>query len=159
MNLNPSVHAFFRYLLFLFLDLIAAESLVVLISSLIPVFVAALAITAFANGLFMSAGGFLVNPSILEPFYRDFFYQFDYQRYAFEGLVKNEFSGRVYRCGSGCKCMYQTQLSSQCKISGQGVIDYLGYGQIDMAEWAGILIVISIVMRLITWVVLYVRAK
>ena len=72
-GLNPSATSFFRYLLFLFLDLLAAESLVVLICAIVPIFVAALAITAFANGLFMSTGGFLVSPSVLEPVYVYFF--------------------------------------------------------------------------------------
>ena len=45
MHLNPSATAFFRYLCFLFLDLIAAESLVVLVAALVPIFVAALALT------------------------------------------------------------------------------------------------------------------
>jgi hypothetical protein len=47
--------------MWLFLDLIAAESLVVLISSIFPVFVISLALTAFANGLWMSVDGFMVS--------------------------------------------------------------------------------------------------
>ena len=151
--------AFILYLLFLFLDLIVAESLVVLVCSLIPNFVAALAITAFANGLFMSAGGFLVNPSILQPFYYYSFYQFNYQRYVFEGLVRNEFENRVYECDHECHCMYNTDLANKCNISGQGIIDYLGYSQVHIAEWAGILIAVTVVMRLIGWSILFWRAK
>eukprot|EP00271_Cylindrocystis_brebissonii_P022079 TRINITY_DN828_c0_g1_i1.p1 TRINITY_DN828_c0_g1~~TRINITY_DN828_c0_g1_i1.p1 ORF type:complete len:598 (-),score=96.49 TRINITY_DN828_c0_g1_i1:859-2652(-) len=157
-NLHQTTEAFFLYFMFLFLDLLAAEALVVLVSSLIPIFVASLAITAFANGLFMSSGGFLVAPSILEPVYKNFFYQIDYQRYTFEGLMKNEFGGRTYTCDSTCHCMYQTDLAGACKISGQGVIDYLGYGGVDMAKWAGILIACAVVMRLMSWGVLYLRA-
>lgn len=56
-NFRPSAEAFFTWIMWLFLDLIAAESLVVLISSLIPIFVVALAGTAFANGLWMCTGG------------------------------------------------------------------------------------------------------
>ena len=65
--------------MWLFLDLIAAESLVVLISSLFPNFVIALALTAFANGLWMSVGGFLVTPTILNVFWRYVFHYIDYQ--------------------------------------------------------------------------------
>ena len=61
-NFQPTASAFFTYVLWLFLDLLAAESLVVLLSSIFPNFVVALALTAFANGLWMSVGGFLVSP-------------------------------------------------------------------------------------------------
>ncbi|KAL8911081.1 MAG: hypothetical protein Q9171_003671, partial [Xanthocarpia ochracea] len=58
-NFRPSASAFFTWVMWLFLDLLAGESLVVLVSSLFPNFVIALALTAFANGLWMSVGGFL----------------------------------------------------------------------------------------------------
>lgn len=64
--------------MWLFLDLLAGEALVVLISSIFPNFVVALALTAFANGLWMSVGGFLVSPTILNPFWRYVFHYLDY---------------------------------------------------------------------------------
>ncbi|KAL8681770.1 MAG: hypothetical protein Q9186_002159 [Xanthomendoza sp. 1 TL-2023] len=86
-NFRPSASAFFIWVMWLFLDLLAGESLVVLISSLFPNFVIALALTAFANGLWMSVGGFLVSPE---------------QSYVFQGMMVNEFAHRTYRCGEGC---------------------------------------------------------
>ena len=77
-NFRPTGAAFFTWVMWLFLDLLAAESLVVLISSIFPVFVIALALTAFANGLWMSVGGFLVSPSILNPFWKYVFHFIDY---------------------------------------------------------------------------------
>jgi len=55
---DPTGMAFFRWIMYLFLDLLCAETLVVLLSSLAPIFVVALALTAFANGLWMCVGGF-----------------------------------------------------------------------------------------------------
>ncbi|KAF7577405.1 CcmA, ABC-type multidrug transport system, ATPase component [Pyrenophora tritici-repentis] len=52
-NFNPTAEGFWMWVLWLFLDLLAAESLVVFLASLIPIFVVALAATAFANGLWM----------------------------------------------------------------------------------------------------------
>lgn len=43
--------AFFTWVLWLFLDLLAAESLVVLLASIFPIFVISLALVAFSNGL------------------------------------------------------------------------------------------------------------
>jgi hypothetical protein len=76
---QPTAEAFFTWIMWLFLDLVAAESLVVLISSLFPNFVVALALTAFANGLWMSVGGFLVPPNILNVFWYYAFSYIDYQ--------------------------------------------------------------------------------
>lgn len=78
-NFQPTAKAFFTWVMWLFLDLVAAESLVVLVSSLFPVFVIALALVAFANGLWMSVGGFLVSPTILNPFWKYVFHYIDYQ--------------------------------------------------------------------------------
>ncbi|TAQ83965.1 hypothetical protein B7494_g7711 [Chlorociboria aeruginascens] len=78
-NFRPTATAFFTWIMWLFLDLVAAESLVVLISSLFPSFVISLALIAFANGLWMSVGGFLVSPKVLNVFWRYVFHYIDYQ--------------------------------------------------------------------------------
>ncbi|KAL8750914.1 MAG: hypothetical protein Q9199_006772 [Rusavskia elegans] len=77
-NFRPSASGFFTWVMWLFLDLLAGESLVVLMSSLFPNFVIALALTAFANGLWMSVGGFLVSPKVLNVFWRYVFHYIDY---------------------------------------------------------------------------------
>ncbi len=77
-NFRPDASAFYTYLMWLFLDLLAGESLVIFMSSLFPNFVVALALIAFANGLWMSVGGFLVSPKILNPFWRYVFHYIDY---------------------------------------------------------------------------------
>ena len=78
-NFRPSGTAFMTWIMWVFLDLVAAESLVVLVSSIFPIFVVALAIVAFANGLWMSVGGFLVTPTVLNVFWRYVFHYIDYQ--------------------------------------------------------------------------------
>jgi hypothetical protein len=90
--------------MWLFLDLIAAESLVVLVASIFPNFVISLALVAFSNGLWMCVGGFLVSPTILNPFWKYVFHYIDYQvrelipiapcfsrRNRFEGLLTRIF--------------------------------------------------------------------
>jgi ABC-type multidrug transport system permease subunit len=78
-NFRPTGDGFFVYLGWLFADLIAAESLVVLFASAFPIFVVALALVAFANGLWMSVGGFLVSPKVLNVFWRTWARHIDYQ--------------------------------------------------------------------------------
>jgi len=80
-NFQPTAQAFFMWIMWLFLDLVAAESLVVLVSSIFPNFVISLALTAFANGLWMSVNGFMVSPKLLNVFWRYVFHYIDYQAY------------------------------------------------------------------------------
>ena len=85
MNLRHGAIPFWTYLAVLYLDLIAAEALVVLISSVFPIFVVALAATAFANGLLMTVSGYLIDSSVLNVFWKYTFYQIGYHRYAIMG--------------------------------------------------------------------------
>ena len=87
-NFRPTAGAFFTWVMWLFLDLLAGESLVVLVSSIFPIFVVALALIAFANGLWMCVGGFLVSPEILNPFWKYVFHYIDYvsHRSCFPGI-------------------------------------------------------------------------
>jgi hypothetical protein len=147
--------------MWIFLDLLAAESLVVLLSALFPTFVIALALVAFANGLWMSTGGFLVSPTILNVFYKYVFHYWDYQKWVFEGMMVNEFSERVYECArlaSGrCNCMYRTDLADQCLIRGQGVLDQYGYTPGYLGRNVGIMLGIIAGYRLAGWIVLKLR--
>ncbi|KAL0473275.1 ABC transporter [Neurospora intermedia] len=164
-NFQPTATAFFTWVFWLFCDLLAAESLVVFMSSLFPSFVISLALVAFANGLWMSVDGFMVQPTILNVFYKYVFHYWDYQKYVFENMMINEFKDRVYTCGklpegmtgvngSNCQCMYQTDLADQCLIRGQGVLDQYGYKPGKQGRDIGIMFCIIVGWRLAAWVVL-----
>ncbi|KAG9241223.1 P-loop containing nucleoside triphosphate hydrolase protein [Calycina marina] len=154
---EPTANAFFMWIMWLFLDLVAAESLVVLMSSLMPNFVVALTLTAFANGLWMSVGGFLVPPSILNDFWYYGFSFIDYQRWVFQGMMVNQFQNQTYSCDADCNCIYQTALASECKIAGSGVLEEYGYKTGLNGTWVGILIGIIAGYRLLGWAALAFR--
>lgn len=163
-NFRPDASAFFTFIMWLFLDLVAAESLVVFVTSIFPVFVVALALTAFANGLWMSVGGFLVNPTILNVFWKYWARYIDYQSYVFQGMMVNEFSQRVFDCspaGSGspteCMCMYPSRLQDQCRIDGRVILQSYGYHEGRTGLWAGILLCIVLGYRFLTLAVLVLR--
>ncbi|KAK3692840.1 P-loop containing nucleoside triphosphate hydrolase protein [Podospora appendiculata] len=159
-NLQPTAPAFFTWVFWLFLDLLAAESLVVLMTSLFPSFVISLALVAFANGLWMSVDGFMVPPTVLNVFWRYGFHFWDYQKYVFENMMINEFRDRVYTCAStgpapgDCQCMWQTDLADRCLIRGQGVLDQYGYKPGYMGKDVGIMMGIIVGYRIAAWVVL-----
>ena len=159
-NFRPTAQAFFTWIMWLFLDLLAAESLVVLISSLVPIFVVALAATAFANGLWMCTGGFLVPPQQLNPFWRYVFHYIDYQSYVFQGMMVNEFGSRNYNCAmvnGQCSCLYNSDLADQCMIEGSAILHNYGYKTGETGKWVGIMIAIILVYRLLGWLILYIR--
>ncbi|KAL4861518.1 hypothetical protein BDV12DRAFT_203929 [Aspergillus spectabilis] len=156
-NFRPTAPAFFTWVMWLFLDLVAAESLVVFVTSIFPNFVIALALVAFANGLWMSVGGFLVSPNILNPFWNYVFHYIDYQAYVFQGMMVNEFSDRIYTCAPGCNCMYQTDLAEQCQIRGTGVLEAYGYATDRTGKWVGILVGIIAGYRLLGYSALALR--
>lgn len=153
-NFRPAADAFFTWVMWVFLDLVAAESLVVFVAAACPTFVVALALVAFANGLWMCVNGFMVQPTLLNAFYRYVFSYWDYQRYVFEGMMVNEFSGRAYGCGEACRCMYESELEEQCLVAGEGVLAQYGYEAGHMGRNVGIMIAIIAGYRIAGWLVL-----
>jgi ABC-type multidrug transport system permease subunit len=160
-NFRPTFSAFMTWVLWLFLDLVAAESLVVLVSSIFPVFVVALAVAAFANGLWMAVDGFLVPMATLNVFWKYVFHYIDYQAYVFQGMLVNEFEHRVFDCAgsaeSGYQCMYQSDLASVGKIRGTAILDAFNYHTGLQGEWIGIMIGIIVGYRVLGYLVLVLK--
>ncbi|KAK3646592.1 hypothetical protein LTR56_000496 [Elasticomyces elasticus] len=153
--------AFFYFLLWLFLDLVAAESLVVLVSVIFPVFVVALAVTAFANGLWMCVDGFLVPIGTLNVFWKYVTHYIDYQAYVFQGMMVNEFRHRVYSCAKPepgvFQCMYPGDLVSVGKIRGEDVLRAFDIGTMGTSHWLAYTVVIIVGYRLLALIVLLLR--
>ncbi|KAM5356834.1 hypothetical protein ACJ41O_003480 [Fusarium nematophilum] len=160
-NFRADGSAFMLWILWLFLDLLAAESLVVLVSSIFPVFVVALAITAFANGLWMAVDGFLVPMHILNSFWKYVFHYIDYQAYVFQGMMVNEFKHRTYTCpGSeegGYQCMYVGDLNSEGKIRGTDVLGSFAIETGLEGTWIGIMIGIIAGYRILAYLALVLK--
>ena len=157
-NFRPDGSAFMMHVLWLFLDLVAAESLVVLVSVIFPIFVVSLAITAFANGLWMVTDGFLVPMTILNPFWKYVFHYIDYQAYVFQGMMVNEFKARDFDCAvgpdGGHQCMYASDLNSEGKIRGTDILKMFDINPRIEGTWVGIMIGIIAGYKLLTYLVL-----
>ena len=160
-NFEPTAAAFFSSVMWLFFDLLAAESLVVLISSAVPIFVVALAGTAFVNGVWMCAGGFLVPVRTLASFWRYGFHYIDYQSYVFQGMMVNEFANRNYTCAvsanGACECLYKSELSELCLLPGTAVLQQYGISLNSSARNVGALIGIIAGIRVLCWLTLYLK--
>jgi len=160
-SFQPTAGAFWLWVFWLFLDLVAAESLVVLVSSVFPVFVVALAITAFANGLWMCVDGFLVPLTTLNVFWKYMFHYIDYQAYVFQGMLVNEFQDRTYDCAGSAKtgyhCMYDSDLASTGKIRGTAILEAFNYRTGLEGTWIGIMIGIIAGYRILGYLVLVLK--
>jgi hypothetical protein len=157
-NFRPSGSGFLIYIMWTFLNLLAAESLVVFIASLFPNFIGALALSAMTNGIWMACNGFMVSPDALNPFWHYAFYYINYQAYVFRGLAFNEFAERSYSCNQQCYCQYDTSGRDQCQIQGLGVLEqqFRFYGG-SQGLWVGITIGIIATLRLLGWAALELR--
>ena len=130
-----------------------------LISSIIPIFVVALAATAFANGLWMCVGGFLVPMGQLNVFWKYVVHYIDYQGYVFSGLMVNQFKSTVYDCGDDGYCMYRSSLQDKGKIDGKAILDayHYGYSDGEVGKWIGIMFAIIVVYRILGYFVLVLK--
>lgn len=66
----------------------------------------------------------------LPAFWRTWAHWIDYQTYAFQLLVKNDFAGLTFGCqviDKVCSCSFTEPSAGTCAITGSGVIAELGY--------------------------------
>ncbi|KAJ3186130.1 hypothetical protein HK101_009721 [Irineochytrium annulatum] len=159
-GLQSDPSAFFRFLAFLFLAIYAAESQVVLVSALLPIFLAALAIGSFMNGFWMCVQGYFIKSISLPRFWYYSFHFMDYQTYAFELLANSDLKGVNFSCAkvdgapNGCACAYPSSTPETCTVSGSDVLSYLDIGNVSMSHWSIILIAIIVIYRILFYVVL-----
>ncbi|KAJ7462986.1 ABC-2 type transporter-domain-containing protein [Mycena latifolia] len=162
-GLHPGGGAFFRFLAFLYLAILAAESQMLIIASLLPIFVAALAIGAFVNGFWMSVGGYFIKARSLPRFWYYSFHYMDYQRYAFELLTNSDFRGLSFKCvtvvNGSCVCAYPSSAPETCTVSGADVLNYLDIGYISYGKWATIVIAITLIYRIALYFALRLRSQ
>ncbi|KAJ6529686.1 P-loop containing nucleoside triphosphate hydrolase protein [Mycena capillaripes] len=162
-GLNPGPEAFFRFLAFLYLAILAAESQMLIVASLIPIFVAALAIGAFVNGFWMSVGGYFIKARSLPRFWYYSFHYMDYQRYAFELLSSSDLRGLSFNCvtlvNGSCVCAYPSSTPDTCTVSGEDVLNYLEIGSISYGKWAAILVAITLIYRIALYFSLKARSN
>lgn len=165
-GLHPGANAFWRFVAFLYLAVLCAEAQAQVIAALVPIFIAALALTAFMNGFWMCVQGYFIKARSLPRFWYYSFHFMDFQTFAFDILVKNDLVGEVFKCNSAflpsgdCNCVYPAsaksiELYGQCRVSGQDVIDYLEFGGIPLGGYAGILVAIFVFYKLCLYLALY----
>jgi ABC-type multidrug transport system ATPase subunit len=154
-HFRPDPAAFAIWTLWTFLNLLASESLVVLVASALPDFIPALAAAAMANGIWMACNGCMVAAAALPPLWRYLAYYANYQAYVFRGLATNEFAQRAYACNDRCYCQYDTPGRGLCLVQGAGVLEQqFGFSGGSQMLWVGVTVGIIVVLRGMGWMAL-----
>lgn len=177
-GLHEGASHFFRWLAFLFLGLVAAEFQSLLVASIFPIFVVALAITAFLNGFWMVTQGYFIKAVNLPRFWyvnvsytiwKILFWSFryywahwiNYETFAFVILSYSDLSNLVFDCSGSiedntCQCSFSSSLVSQgqCAVSGDDVLRSLDYDGISMTLYAFLVVIIILVYRVLFYIVL-----
>ncbi|EST05077.1 ABC-2 type transporter [Kalmanozyma brasiliensis GHG001] len=145
---------FGKFLVFLYLGVLTAEFQALLVAAALPIFVAALAVSAFLNGFWMCVQGYFIRAANLPRFWYYWAHWIDYETYAFDLLVQNDMLGTVFACqgsvvGGDCNCAYPSSLIKQgiCAVSGEDVMHAIGIPTNTMGLYAGLLVVIMVVYR------------
>jgi hypothetical protein len=151
-----SAGAFFTWISWLYLNLLAAEGVVILSVAIIPNFVGALVVTSLLNVIAFATAGTLVPPAQLNVFYKYGFYYWNSQSYVFRGMLATQLDGVTFSCGVGCQCRYPS-LPGQCHISGERILEQYGVKMSDQGRNVAIMLAIILGYRLAAWVLLRMR--
>lgn len=135
MNMNPGAEQFFYYLLALIASLMNAEALVTAISAVVPTFIIGIALGAAIFGAYMLVCGyFLLQKDI--PGWWIWMNYIVFHKYAFEGMMANEFSGQNYTTSAG-DCTYD--YNHDGFVTGTEILSFYDYQ--DVQKWWWLLIV------------------
>jgi hypothetical protein len=116
------------------------------VASVLPNFIVALAVVAFANGLWMVVNGFMVPDTILNVFWNSWVPKIDYQNWTFRAMMFNEFHASTFSCG-GTTCAYPPGPDGT-SIPGTSVLAFYGYHSGALGDFAGYIIAIIAAYRL-----------
>ncbi|KAI8612487.1 P-loop containing nucleoside triphosphate hydrolase protein [Chytriomyces sp. MP71] len=163
MGMNSGASQFFTFLAFLWLALYVAESVVIMLAAIFPIFVAALTLASFFNGLEMVTQGYFVRRQNIPKFWLYGFHYWNYQKWSWEALLANEFTGLTFNCaqtesnGTAASCFCSIPSSAgpnACTFSGEDVLTEFGYTEISYWKCAVCLIALIVFFRLMFYVTL-----
>jgi ABC-type multidrug transport system permease subunit len=129
-GLNDKEGRFGLFLVNLFLSLLVAESLMLVLSALIPIYIIGMALGAGIFGLFMLAEGFFVLKDNI-PDYWIWAYYIAFHTYSFEMFMYTEFDGLRLKCDTAI-CAFPT---------GEDVL--ARYDMKDVKVWVDVVVLIA----------------
>ncbi|OWM76364.1 ABC transporter G family member 5 [Punica granatum] len=148
-GLNHNLMAFLHFLLFVWLILYTANSVVVCFSALVPNFIVGNSVISGVMGSFFLFSGYFITKQEI-PKYWIFMHYISLFKYPFEGFLINEFS----RSGKCLQYMFGT-----CMVTGEDVLREEGFR--EESQWRNVVIMVCyiLVYRFISYVILRIRCS
>jgi len=153
LNSDPLGERFGLFFVALFTSLYCAESVVLVVSAIVPYYIIAMAFGAGIYGMFMLGQGALVLPGNI-PDWWIWNYYIAFHSYAFEVFMWAEFDGQVFKCNSDPTAAL---IEQACRFpTGQDVLEY--YEMQDAKVWRNLVIIVAMALfyRIVFWIILHV---
>jgi ABC-type multidrug transport system permease subunit len=133
-GLRPTLPAFLKFILNLYLTFSTAQSMGLMMSIAIPNMQVALVLTPPITLFFMIMGGFYIPFDSMHPGV-EWLSWLSFARYAFTALVVNEYQGRDIPCATNDVSISIGADSGQCPLPGEDVIHSLGIQGVAESFW------------------------
>lgn len=148
-GLHSGAVPFLRWLVFLYLGVLAAEMQSLMVAAILPIFVAALAVAAFVNGFWMTTQGYFIRTDNLPRFWYYWAHFINYETYALALLVRTDFAGLSFKCVIPGQCSFPSTPQQPNVVLGHTVISTFQLDTISVGGQAAILLSIIVAYRLL----------
>ncbi|RVW78348.1 ABC transporter G family member 11 [Vitis vinifera] len=136
-GLQKGFDHFIYYSLVLFTCMMLVESLMMIVASIVPNFLMGIITGAGIQGLMILGGGFFRLPDDLpKPFWRYPLYYFSFNKYAYQGLYKNEFKGLTFP---------NDEAGGPSTISGEEILRKTWQVEMAYSKWVDLAILLGMV--------------
>ena len=136
-GLQKGFDHFIYYSLVLFTCMMLVESLMMIVASIVPNFLMGIITGAGIQGLMILGGGFFRLPDDLpKPFWRYPLYYFSFNKYAYQGLYKNEFKGLTFP---------NDEAGGASTISGEEILRKTWQVEMAYSKWVDLAILLGMV--------------
>ncbi|KAI3845464.1 hypothetical protein MKX03_023399 [Papaver bracteatum] len=137
-DLHKGLDHFLFFILVIFVSVMLVESLMMLVASMIPNYLMGIIIGAGIQGIMMLNAGFYRLPDALpNTFWKYPMYYIAFQRYANEGLYKNEFEGLSFPRNQG---------EDSSAVTGEEIIETVWKMPLSYSKWIDVLILFGMVI-------------
>ncbi|MED6211664.1 hypothetical protein PIB30_075940 [Stylosanthes scabra] len=138
-GLQRGLENFVYFAAVLFAIVLWVESLMMVVGSMFPNFVAGMSIAGGIQGLTILTGGFYRLPNDLpKPFWKYPFYYISFLKYAFQGSFKNEFEGLTFSLEQGG--------SGKTIVSGRDILTKTWQMEMGHSKWVDLGIMFGMIV-------------
>ena len=101
------------------------------------------------------AQGFFIRAKAI-PDYLIWMHWISFQKYTFEVALVNDLKDQIIQCQAGtpCFCAFQPAVAGACTFSGNDVLRFYGYEDVEVWEWLVVLLAQFVFFRILVYLAL-----